>query len=68
MTFKPTHVFTLLDGTAIPVSVEERGDPIAVEEDGTRWRTVCGVTETWWTCAARGVAKLKQVVEWKSKR
>lgn len=62
--FKPTHVFTLLDGTTIPVTVEERGDPIAWEEDGTRWHTVCGVMETWWTCTTRGVVRLKTVSEW----
>lgn len=59
--FEPTHDFILLDGTVVPVAVEERGDPIASEGDGTRWHTVCGVMELWWTCRARGVVKLKRV-------
>lgn len=62
-TFTPTHDFTLLDGSVVPVMVENRGDPIAVEADGTRWHTVCGVMELWWTCRQRGVVKLKLVAE-----
>ena len=59
----PTHVFTLLDGTEIPVQVELRGDPIAVDADGHRWVTNCGVLDTWWTCADRQITKLKAVRE-----
>ena len=59
----PTHVFTLLDGTEIPVQVELRGDPIAVDADGHRWATNCGVLDTWWTCVDRQITKLKAVRE-----
>lgn len=61
--FTPTHDFTLLDGTVVPVAVELRGDPVAEEADGTRWATVCGPLELWWTCRKRGVVKLRRVTE-----
>ncbi len=59
--FKATHRFILLDGTPVAVVLEQRGDWIALEADGTRWYTVMSPTEIWWTCTARGVSKISRV-------
>ena len=59
--FKATHVFTLLDGQTVLVRVEERGDPVAFEEDDTAWHTVMGVMDVWWTCRDRHIDKIASV-------
>lgn len=63
MEFKPTHIFTLKDGTEVPVVVEERSDFIAWEADGTSWYTVMGPLNTWWSCRNRNVTSIKSVRE-----
>lgn len=59
--FKPTHIFTLEDGTDVEVAVSFRWDYVGTEADGTPWYTVMGPLELWWTCATRKVSKLKAV-------
>ncbi len=63
-TFKPTHVFTLLDDTRVPVLVTASSlSNEAVEEDGTSWVTGYPVLDLDWRCRIRQVQKVAGVAE-----